>query len=102
MRPRVAGRASHSPVKAAVYLLRAVFALLLALVRDWPAQLDDGAPTAPDPVTGCGRAGRADPWTDDRADPERRQHSSASWARSSSCCPSSRCSDGTGCARSTR
>ena len=50
MRPRMAGRASHSPVKAAVYLLRAVFALLLALVRDWPAQLDDtpGAPSAPE------------------------------------------------------
>lgn len=51
MRPRMAGRASHSPVKAAVYLLRAVFALCLALVRDWPAQLDDsaGASTAPTP-----------------------------------------------------
>jgi glycosyltransferase involved in cell wall biosynthesis len=50
MRPRMAGRASHSPVKAAVYLLRAVFALCLALVRDWPAQLDDsaGASTAPE------------------------------------------------------
>ncbi|GIM64370.1 hypothetical protein Pve01_94770 [Planomonospora venezuelensis] len=47
----MAGRASHSPVKAAVYLLRAVFALCLALVRDWPAQLDDsaGASTAPTP-----------------------------------------------------
>ena len=50
MRPRMAGRASHSPVKAAIYLLRAVFALGLALVRDWPAQLDDsvGAPTTED------------------------------------------------------
>lgn len=47
MRPRMAGRASHSPVKAAVYLLRAVFALGLALVRDWPAQLDDAAVPAP-------------------------------------------------------
>jgi glycosyltransferase involved in cell wall biosynthesis len=47
MRPRMAGRASHSPVKAAVYLLRAVFALGLALVRDWPAQLDDaGVPAS--------------------------------------------------------
>ena len=36
-------RASHSPVKAAVYLFRAVVALLLALVRDWPAQLEEGA-----------------------------------------------------------
>ena len=42
MRPRAAGRASHSPVKAAIYLFRAVVALLLALVRDWPAQFDEG------------------------------------------------------------
>lgn len=42
MRPRSGGRASHSPVKAAVYLFRAVVALMLALVRDWPAQLEDG------------------------------------------------------------
>ena len=43
MRARVAGRASHSPVKAAVYLCRAVVALVLALVRDWPAQLEEGS-----------------------------------------------------------
>lgn len=43
MRARTAGRASHSPVKAAIYLCRAVVALLLALVRDWPAQLEDAA-----------------------------------------------------------
>ncbi|RYB95254.1 glycosyltransferase family 2 protein [Nocardioides oleivorans] len=53
MRPRMAGRASHSPVKAAIYLLRAVFALGLALVRDWPAQLDEAgaapSPAFPDP-----------------------------------------------------
>jgi glycosyltransferase involved in cell wall biosynthesis len=42
MRPRSGGRASHSPVKAAIYLFRAVVALLLALVRDWPAQFDEG------------------------------------------------------------
>lgn len=42
MRPRVAGRASHSPVKATIYLCRAVVALMLALVRDWPAQFDEG------------------------------------------------------------
>ena len=42
MRARAAGRASHSPAKAAIYLFRAVVALLLALVRDWPAQFDDG------------------------------------------------------------
>lgn len=52
MRPRMAGRASHSPIKAAVYLLRAVFALFLALVRDWPAQLEDvGAPETMDAST---------------------------------------------------
>jgi glycosyltransferase involved in cell wall biosynthesis len=42
MRPRSGGRASHSPVKAAIYLFRAVVALMLALVRDWPAQFDEG------------------------------------------------------------
>ena len=42
MRPRTGGRASHSPVKAAIYLFRAIVALLLALVRDWPAQFDEG------------------------------------------------------------
>lgn len=57
MRPRMAGRASHSPVKAAVYLLRAVFALGLALVRDWPAQLDDaGVP----PTTAAVRGSRTE------------------------------------------
>ncbi|PKH44352.1 Glycosyl transferase family 2 [Nocardioides alpinus] len=44
MRARMAGTASHSPFKAAVYLCRAVVALILALVRDWPAQLEDVAP----------------------------------------------------------
>jgi len=42
MRARMAGRASHSPVKAAIYLFRAVVALILALVRDWSAQSDEG------------------------------------------------------------
>jgi glycosyltransferase involved in cell wall biosynthesis len=42
MRPRAAGRASHSPVKATLFLSRAVVALMLALVRDWPAQFDEG------------------------------------------------------------
>ncbi|CUR55895.1 Glycosyl transferase family 2 [metagenome] len=42
MRARVAGRASHSPLKATIYLFRAVVALLLALVRDWPAQIEEG------------------------------------------------------------
>ncbi|MEU5883237.1 glycosyltransferase family 2 protein [Spirillospora sp. NPDC047279] len=35
MRPRAAGRASQSPIRATVYLLRAVVALGLALVRRW-------------------------------------------------------------------
>ena len=41
MRARTAGRASHSPVKAAIYLSRAIVALVLALVRDWPAQIEE-------------------------------------------------------------
>jgi glycosyltransferase involved in cell wall biosynthesis len=41
MRPRAGGRPSHSPVKAAIYLFRAIVALALALVRDWPAQFED-------------------------------------------------------------
>lgn len=36
MRARTEGRASQTPFWAAVYLLRAVVALLLALVRTWP------------------------------------------------------------------
>lgn len=36
MRPRTTGRASQSPVRAAVYLLRVVVAVLLALVRTAP------------------------------------------------------------------
>lgn len=46
MRARAAGRASHSPIKAAIYLFRAVVALILALVRDWSAQFEDGADQA--------------------------------------------------------
>ena len=42
MRVRAAGRASASPVKAALYLARAVVALGLALVRRWPATFDEG------------------------------------------------------------
>ncbi len=37
MRERTEGRASQTPFWAAVFLLRAVAALLLALVRTWPA-----------------------------------------------------------------
>ncbi|WP_198289906.1 glycosyltransferase family 2 protein [Nocardioides sp. Iso805N] len=43
MRVRAAGQASQSPVRAAIYLFRAVVALGLALVRRWPAHFDDGA-----------------------------------------------------------
>lgn len=42
MRPRSAGRASASPWRAAMYLVRAVVALGLALVRRWPATFDEG------------------------------------------------------------
>lgn len=51
MRARTAGRASHSPVKAAIYLCRAVVALMLALVRDWPSQLEDRPLPVPSPET---------------------------------------------------
>ncbi len=37
MRPRTIGQASQSPLRATVYLARAVIALGLALVRRWPA-----------------------------------------------------------------
>ncbi len=37
MRPRTVGQASQSPLKATVYLARAVVALGLALVRRWPS-----------------------------------------------------------------
>lgn len=40
MRPRTTGQPSHSPLKAALYLVRAVVALGLALVRPWPTQLE--------------------------------------------------------------
>lgn len=43
MRVRAAGQASQSPIRAGVYLFRAVVALGLALVRRWPADFDDGA-----------------------------------------------------------
>ena len=43
MRPRRTGRASTSPARAALYLMRAVVALGLALVRKWPAAFDEGA-----------------------------------------------------------
>lgn len=37
MRPRTVGQASQSPLRATIYLSRAVIALGLALVRRWPA-----------------------------------------------------------------
>ena len=43
MRVRAAGQASQSPLRAAVYLFRAVVALGLALVRRWPADFDEGS-----------------------------------------------------------
>ena len=46
MRPRAAGRAAQSPLRAAVYLLRAVVALGMALVRRWPASSPKGPATA--------------------------------------------------------
>jgi glycosyltransferase involved in cell wall biosynthesis len=42
MRVREAGQASQSPLRSTIYLLRAVVALGLALVRRWPASFDDG------------------------------------------------------------
>ncbi|MGH3628668.1 MAG: glycosyltransferase family 2 protein [Sciscionella sp.] len=36
MRPRQGGKPSHGAGKATIYLLRALFALVLALVRKWP------------------------------------------------------------------
>jgi glycosyltransferase involved in cell wall biosynthesis len=46
MRVRAAGRASASPLKASVYLLRAVVALGLALVRRWPSTFEEGVELA--------------------------------------------------------
>jgi glycosyltransferase involved in cell wall biosynthesis len=40
MRVRSAGRASQTPLRASVYLVRAVVALGLALVRKWPSTLE--------------------------------------------------------------
>jgi glycosyltransferase involved in cell wall biosynthesis len=40
MRPRTTGQPSQSPLRAALYLARAVIALGLALVRPWPTGLE--------------------------------------------------------------
>lgn len=47
MRPRAAGQPSTSPLRAAIFLGRAVVALLLALVREWPAHPDSLDRTTP-------------------------------------------------------
>ena len=44
MRTRQGGRASQTPLRAALYLCRAVVALSLALVRDWPESPSSTAP----------------------------------------------------------
>src|SRR6478735_12343259 len=41
MRIRAGGRASQTPARAALYLLRAVVALSLALVRRWPSTMEN-------------------------------------------------------------
>lgn len=41
MRTRQGGQPSHAPAKSAIYLLRAGFALLLALIRRWDLSLVD-------------------------------------------------------------
>lgn len=47
MRPRTIGTASQSPLRAATYLVRAVVALCLALVRRWPAATETLGQEAP-------------------------------------------------------
>ncbi len=47
MRPRRGGNPSHSPWKAMVYLFRAFFALLLALIRRWDISVKTEAAVAP-------------------------------------------------------
>jgi glycosyltransferase involved in cell wall biosynthesis len=43
MRTRAGGQASQTPLRASIYLLRAIVALGLALVRKWPATLESRA-----------------------------------------------------------
>lgn len=52
MRPRSDGRPSHRPVKASIYLFRAAFALLLALVRRWDVSVQAAALTPAGPAGG--------------------------------------------------
>ncbi|WP_198943471.1 glycosyltransferase family 2 protein [Actinokineospora bangkokensis] len=53
MRPRRGGAPSHRPFKAMVYLFRAFFALLLALIRRWDIKVK--AEPVPTPVASEGR-----------------------------------------------
>lgn len=46
MRVRAAGTPSQSPIRAALYLFRAVVALFLALVRRWPVDFEKGTAAA--------------------------------------------------------
>jgi glycosyltransferase involved in cell wall biosynthesis len=52
MRPRSDGRPSHRPLKASIYLFRAGFALLLALVRRWDVSVQEAAFAATGPAEG--------------------------------------------------
>jgi glycosyltransferase involved in cell wall biosynthesis len=52
MRVRQGGQASQTPVRAAIYLARAVVALALALVRKWPEAPTPPVPVATAPVAG--------------------------------------------------
>jgi glycosyltransferase involved in cell wall biosynthesis len=46
MRARTVGQASQTPLRAAIYLARAVVALSLALARHWPSTLESYAETS--------------------------------------------------------
>lgn len=50
MRQRQGGTPSNAPWKASIYLFRAGFALLLALVRTWDTSSPAAIPVTPDPV----------------------------------------------------
>jgi hypothetical protein len=50
MRPRRGGTPSHRPIKSMIYLFRAGFALLLALIRRYEIPTDEPVKAAPSPV----------------------------------------------------
>ncbi|GAB3429732.1 glycosyltransferase family 2 protein [Actinophytocola sediminis] len=50
MRPRRGGNPSHRPIKSMIYLFRAGFALLLALIRRWEIPQQDEPESADAPV----------------------------------------------------